>query len=107
MSVTRNDLETTEKRTTAKMLYAFNYRRWIKPGVVVTSIVSITVMKQDKVPASTNLVVTGEAFEGTRVTAFFDAGTSGESYLAVAEAVLSDGQRIPLACIINVLDRTE
>jgi hypothetical protein len=40
------------------------------------------------------------------VTAYFDGGTNGESYVVVAEANLSDGQRIPLAGIINVLDRT-
>lgn len=106
MTVARNDLEQTEKRSTANVLYTFSFRKYAAEGVVVTSIVDVTSTNKNVVPGSVNLVITNEGYIGNKVSAFFDGGTSGESYLVIAEANLSDGQRIPIAGIINVLDRT-
>lgn len=106
MAVTRNDLEVTEKRSGTKALYAFNFQKYCAQGVVVTGGLVMTSTKKDVVPASSNMVVTGEAFAGIRATAYFDGGTHGEDYLIVGEANLSDGQRIPIAGIVQVRDRT-
>lgn len=107
MPVTRNDLEQTEKRSGAKVLLAFSFRKFVAQGVTVASIVSVTSTNKNIVPGSTNLVITGQAAIGNKVTAFFDSGTSGESYLVVATAVMTDGQTLPIAGIVNVLDRTQ
>lgn len=107
MAVTRNDLEQTEKRVAAKVLLAFSFRKFAAAGVTVSSIVSVTSTNQQKVPGSTNLVVTGQAAIGNKITAYFEGGTSGESYLVVATAIMTDGQTLPIAGIVNVLDRTQ
>jgi len=106
MAVTRNDLEITEKRSGAKALYSFNFQKYCAQGVVVTGGVVVTSTKKDVVPASSNLVVSGEAFVGIRASAYFEGGTHGEDYLIVGEANLSDGQRIPIGGIVQVRDRT-
>jgi hypothetical protein len=107
MAVTRNDLETTEKRSGAKVLYSFNFQKWCAQGTVVAGGVVVSSTPQGIVDGAANLVISGEAFSGIRATAFFEGGTNGEDYLVVGEANLSDGQRIPIAGIIQVRDRTQ
>lgn len=106
MAVQRFDLEVSEKRSAAKVLRTFDFRKYVSgPDVVVSSVVAVTATSLNMVPASTPLTVSGEAAVGKRITVYFEDGTDGESYLVIATAVLSDGQRIPLAGILNVKDR--
>lgn len=106
MAVQRFDLEVSEKRSDAKVLRTFDYRKYVSSSdVIVSSIVGISSTPLNVVPASTNLTISGTAWTGKRATVFFEDGTTGESYLLIATALLSDGQRIPLAGILKVIDR--
>lgn len=104
MATQRYDLEVTEKRSGSKVLLAFSFRKFVAQGVTIATINALTSTQKNVVP-STNLVISGQTVVGNKVLAFFDAGTSGESYIAMCDATLNDGQRIQLAGIINVLDR--
>ena len=104
--VIRTDLEETEKRTTDKCFFTFNFRKYVAEGVVVSSIVTVTATKKNKVAASADLVVSGEVTIGQKIGAFFDGGTSGEDYDLVGRGIMSDGQNLAIAGLLHVLDRT-
>lgn len=109
--ILRNDLERIEKRTTENPSFEFNFAKFVKPNVIVARITGMdggialgVTSVQKGIVTSTNLIVTGAAFVGQKVAAFFDAGTALEDYDVFATALMSDGQRLTVAGIIQVRD---
>lgn len=109
--ILRNDLERIEKRTTENPSFEFNFAKFVKPNVIVARITGMdggialgVTSVQKGLVTSTNLIVTGAAFVGQKVAAFFDAGTALEDYDVFATALMSDGQRLTVAGIIQVRD---
>jgi hypothetical protein len=112
--ILRNDLERTQKRTTENPSFVFNFAKFVQRNVTVMRItgsdgavpLGVASVPKNVVSSSDNLVVTGQTFVGLMVAAFFDGGTDGEDYDVSATALMSDGQRLTVAGIIEVRDPT-
>lgn len=112
--ILRNDLERTQKRTSENPSFVFNFAKFVARNVSVARItgsdggiaLGVTSAPKNIASPSTNLVVSGQTFVGQQVAAFFDAGTDGEDYDVEATALMSDGQRLTVAGIIEVRNPT-
>lgn len=84
----------SEKYPSEKLLLTFDFTPDVPRSVSVASVVgSIVVTVQSGAGASAgDITVSGVAFSGKKVRAFFEGGVAGATYKLSCKANMSDGQ---------------